>query len=158
MKFVGLRAPGFAALALAACVLIEPAGAAEPVAVKDAWVRAPAPGQTVAGAYMELSGRVKSALVSVTSPVAERGELHSTAMENGVMRMRPVGRIDLAAGQTVRLEPGGLHVMLVELKRPLKPGDKVPLTLTVQRADFSRAVFTVQAEVRAAANATAHHH
>ena len=153
-----LCAPGIAALALATCVSIEPAGAAEPVAVKDAWVRAPAPGQTVAGAYMELSGRVKSALVSVTSPVAARGELHNTAMENGVTKMRPVGRIDLAAGRTVRLEPGGLHVMLVELKRPLMPGDKVPLTLTVQRADFSSDVITIQAEVRAAAEVAAHHH
>jgi copper(I)-binding protein len=138
-----LGVPAFVVLALAACVLIEPAGAAEPVAVKDDWVRVPAPGQTVAGAYMELSGRVKSALVSVASPIAARGKLHSTAMEDGVMKMRPLGRIELAAGQTVRLEPGGLHVMLVDLKRPLKPGDKVPLTLTVQRADFSRAVFTV---------------
>jgi len=144
---------------LLACSLNGAAGAAQPVAVKDAWVRAPAPGQKVAGAYMELTGRIKAALVAVASPVAARGELHNTVLEDGVMKMRPVGRIDLAAGQTVRLEPGGLHVMLIDLKQPLKAGEKVPLTLTVQRADFSRAVFTVQAEVRDASGSTgAHHH
>lgn len=158
MDGIGSRAAGFTVLLLAACVLIEPAGAAEPVTVKDAWVRMPAPGQTVAGAYMTLSARSKSALVSVASPVAARGELHSMTMESGVMKMRGVERIDVAAGRTVTLEPGGLHVMLVDLKRQLKPGEKVPLTLTVQRADSSLAAFTVQAEVRAAADALPHHH
>jgi len=158
MASLRLRAPGFLIVVLLVCGLNGAAGAAQPVAVKDAWVRAPAPGQKIAGAYMELTGRVRCALVSVASPVAARGELHSTALENGVMKMRPVGRIELAAGQSVRLEPGGLHIMLVDLQRPLKAGEKVPLTLTVQRADFSRAVFTVQADVRDAAGAAAHHH
>jgi copper(I)-binding protein len=80
-------------------------------------------------------------------------------MEAGVMRMRPVARIELPAGKSVRLAPGGLHVMLIDIKQPLKPGDKVPLTLTVQRADLTgRSVFTVQAEVRASAPDTAHNH
>ena len=75
------------------------------------------------------------------------------------MRMRPVARIELPAGKTVTLAPGGLHIMLIDVKQPLKTGDKVPLTLTVQRADFSsRSVFTVQAEVRPAAADKAHRH
>ena len=62
------------------------------------------------------------------------------------MRMRPVARLDLPAGKPVRLTPGGLHIMLIDVKQPFKTGDQVPLTLTVQRADFnSRSVFTVQA-------------
>jgi copper(I)-binding protein len=132
---------------------------AQPVTVKDAWVRAPAPGQKVAGAYMELVSRTHMALTAVASPAAAGVELHSTSMEEGVMRMRPVARIELPAGKPVKLAPGGLHIMLVDIKQPLKPGDKVPLTLTVQRADLaSRSVFTVQAEVRNPSPEKAHHH
>lgn len=134
------------------------AQAAVPVDVKDAWVRAPAPGQKIAGAYMELVSRTPLALISVASPAAARGELHGTAIEDGVMKMRPVGRIELPAGRTVKLEPGGLHIMLIDLKQALKPGDKVPLSLAVQREDFSsRIVFTVQAEVRTAPPAKMEH-
>ncbi len=160
MRDTRLTAAWFALAALVATgnALLAAAAQAQPVTVREAWVRAPAPGQKVAGAYMELVGRSPSTLVSITSPVAGRVELHSTAMEGGVMKMRPVGRIELAAGKTVRLEPGGLHAMLIDLQRPLKPGEKVPLTLTIQRADFSHVVFTVQAEVREAAVAKAHQH
>jgi copper(I)-binding protein len=156
--------PSLSGLALIALVATAWAGAAgtaraQPVAVKDAWVRAPAPGQKVAGAYMELVARADMALTSVASPAAATVELHTTSMEAGVMRMRPVARIALPAGKSVRLAPGGLHVMLIDIKQPLKPGDKVPLTLTVQRADLTgRSVFTVQAEVRASAPDTAHNH
>jgi hypothetical protein len=80
-------------------------------------------------------------------------------MEGGVMRMRPVARIELPAGKAVRLAPGGLHIMLVDLRQPLKPGDRVPLTLTVQGADLaSRSVLTVEAEVRDAGSGTGHQH
>jgi len=73
--------------------------------------------------------------------------------------IRLVARIELPAGKPVKLAPGGLHIMLVDIKQPLKPGDKVPLTLTVQRADLaSRSVFTVQAEVRNSGAEKARHH
>lgn len=141
---------GFASLSAAA--------AAQPVTVSDAWVRAPAPGQRVAAAYMELTSRVNLSLVAVASPAAGGVELHSTSVDGGVMKMRPVGRIELPAGKPVKLAPGGLHVMLVDLKQPLKAGDKVPLTLTVQRADYaSRSVFTVQAVVRDGPPEKPHH-
>jgi copper(I)-binding protein len=120
-------------------------------------VGAPAPGQKVAGAYMELASRASGVLAAVASPVAERAELHLTELDGGVMRMRPVGGLALVAGQIVKLAPGGLHIMLIDLKRPLKPGEKIPITFTVQRTDSSRAVFSVQAEVRAAAPAAGHH-
>ena len=148
-------------VALAAAGLAGPMIAlAQPVTAKDAWVRAPVAGQQVAGAYVELVSRTNAALLSVATPVAARVELHEMAVEDGVMKMRPVGRIELPAGKAVKLAPGGLHIMLMELKQPLKPGDRVPLTLTVQRADFSsRSVFTVEAEVRDAVRgkATPHH-
>ena len=147
-----------AALA-AGCAVLAAAAQAQPVAVNDAWVRVPAPGQKVAGVYMEIVSRANTALVAVASPAAARAELHSMALDDGVMRMRPLERIELPAGKAVVLAPGGLHVMLIDVKQPLKPGDKVPLTLTVQRADLgSRSVFTVQAEVRAAAAESAHRH
>ena len=142
------------ALLVTACS--APADAAQPATVKDAWVRVPAPGQKVAAAYMELTSLTALALVSVASPLAGRGELHSMSVEGGVMRMRPLGKIELPAGRTVKLAPGGLHVMLFDVRQPLKPGEKVPLVLTVQRTDFSRVVFTIEAEARAAAPGHGH--
>lgn len=129
----------------------SPAAGAQPADARGAWVQATAPGQQVAGAYLELVGRERSALIGVASPVAGRAELHESTVQDGVMRMRPVARVELDPGRPVRLAPGGLHIMLSDLKRPLKAGERVPLTLTVERPDSSRAVFTVQAEVRAAA-------
>ena len=144
------RAAGGAVLAAAA--------QAQPASVKDAWVRAPAPGQNVAGVYMEIVSRTNTALVAVASPVAARAELHSMALEDGVMKMRPLERIELSAGTAVKLAPGGLHVMLIGLKQPLQRGEKVPVTLTLLQLDSgSRSVFTVRAEVRDA-DAKAHHH
>jgi len=132
---------------------------AQPATVKDAWVRAPVAGQKVAGAYLEITGLAARWLVDVSSPVAARAELHATVMDDGAMKMRPVGKLELPGGKTVKLEPGGLHIMLIDLRQPLKPGDKVPITLTVLRADLaSRAVFTVQAEVRSGPPAPAHRH
>jgi len=161
MTGIRFRSSRFVLIALIAAICAVPAGEAQaqPVTVKDAWVRAPAPGQKVAGAYMELVSRADLALTAVASTAAARAELHSTSMEGGVMKMRPVPRHELPSGKAVKLAPGGLHIMLIDVKQPLKPGDKVPLTLTVQRADLSsRSVFTVQAEVRAAAAESAHRH
>lgn len=155
------RSASFVLIALiaAACAVPASEAQAQPVTVKDAWVRATAPGQKVAGAYMDLVSRADLALTGVASPAAARAELHSMSMEEGVMKMRPLARIELPSGKAVKLAPGGLHIMLIEVKQPLKPGDKVPLTLTVERADLSsRSVFTVQAEVRAAAAESEHRH
>lgn len=146
-----------AVLAAGGAVLAATAQA-QPASVKDAWVRTPAPGQKVAGVYMEIVSRTNSALVAVASPVAVRAELHSMTLEDGVMKMRPLESVELPAGQAVKLAPGGLHVMLIDIKQPLKRGEKVPVTLTVlQRDSGSRSVFTVRAEVRDA-DAGTHHH
>lgn len=161
MTSTRLHPPRFALIALiaAGCAVTADEAQAQPVTVKDAWVRAPAPGQKVAGAYMEIMSSTDLALTGVASPAAARAELHSTSVEEGVMRMRPVASIELPSKKAVKLAPGGLHIMLIDVKQPLKTGDKVPLTLTVQRADLSkRSVFTVQAEVRAAAPENAHRH
>jgi len=146
-----------AALAAGGAVLAA-AAQAQPASVKDAWVRAPAPGQKVVGVYMEIVSRTNAALVAVASPLAARAELHSMALEDGVMKMRPLERIELPAGTAVKLAPGGLHIMLIDLKQPLQRGEKVPVTLTVLQLDSgSRSALTVRAEVRDV-DANAHHH
>ncbi|HXF66946.1 MAG TPA: copper chaperone PCu(A)C [Burkholderiales bacterium] len=143
-------------VAMLACV---PAlGAAPPFEVRNAWVRAPVAGMKIAAGYMELASPEAAALVAVASPIAERVEMHRTVLEGGVMKMRPVSAIELPAGKTVSLAPGGLHLMLIGLARPLKPGEKVPLALTLERAGSGRAVLRVEAEVRTAAGPDTHRH
>jgi periplasmic copper chaperone A len=134
------------------------AHAAGPVVVRDAWVRATAPGQKVAGAYLELVSPAEAALTAVASPAAARVELHATTIEGGVMRMRPTEKIALPAGRAVRLAPGGLHVLLFDIKRPLNERDRVPLTLTIQRADGSRFTVSVEADVRNVSGEKPHQH
>jgi copper(I)-binding protein len=128
--------------------LAASAAAAADVKVENAWARAPAPGQKVASAYAELTSPSNAALLGAASPVAERVELHTMTMDGGVMRMRAVPRVELPAGTTVKLAPGGLHLMLFGLKQPLHGGDKVPLELSVQSAGSAPATLKVEAEVR----------
>lgn len=151
-KFLG----GLCAL-LAAVLLAVGACAAESVKVTNAWVRAPAPGQKTASAYVDLTSERNAALVAAGSPLAARVELHSMTMEAGIMRMRALPRIELPAGQTVKLAPGSMHLMLIDLKQSLKAGDKVPLVLSVQPTGTSLTTLTIEAEVRAAAS-TPHSH
>jgi copper(I)-binding protein len=92
-------------------------------------------GDTGTGAvYVTLrnSGTAPDALVGASSEAAEVVELHETIRDGEVMRMRPVGTLALPVGATLEMKPGGLHVMLINLKRALRPGDKVPLTLTFE--------------------------
>ena len=131
--------------------------AAETVNVGNAWVRATAPGQKTAGAYLELTSAADAALVAVASPAAGKAELHTMSMDGGVMRMRPVAKIDLPAKKTVKLAPGGLHVMLLDIRQPLKDGDKVPLTLTIRGGGNAQSTVEVEAQVRAAGGASMHH-
>ncbi len=71
------------------------------------------------------------------------------SLDGGVMRMRPLARIDLPAGQTVRLSPSGTHLMLLDLKQPLKPGDNLPLVLSIQSSGTSLTTLKLEAQVRA---------
>lgn len=139
--------------------LAATAAASQPVTARDAWVRAPAPGQNFAAAYMELVSRSDTLLVSAASPAAASIELHRTTVKEGVMAMRRVTSIELPAGTPVKLAPGGLHAMLIGLKHPLEPGQKVTLTLTVQSPGTrNRSKFTVAAEVRSSAGDEPHRH
>ena len=135
----------FCALALASLVSLP---ALAQVSVSDPWIRATVPQQKAAGAFMQLRSVKPVRLVEVKTPVAGRVELHQMAMEGQTMRMRAVEGIDLPAGQTVNLASGGYHVMLFDLKRQLKDGEQVPLTLTVLDAGGKRESVTLSVPVR----------
>jgi copper(I)-binding protein len=106
------------------------------ITIDDAFARASAGAAKVGGAFMTLrnSGATADALVGVKSPVAARAELHTHIKDGDIMRMRQIEAIDVPAGGSVSLQPGGLHVMLIELKQPLKQGEAFPLTLTFATA------------------------
>lgn len=143
---------------LAAAVAALSLNAWADVAVKEAWVRGTTPAQKATGAFLELSSSDEAVLVSVSSPLAGVVEIHTTKMENGVMKMRSVPRLDLPAGQVVKLQPGGNHVMLMGLRQQMKKGDVVPITLKVEGKDKKVQTIEIQAEVRdLAAPATMDH-
>lgn len=101
------------------------------IAVDDPYVRAVPPGQPNSAAFMALknNGGDGRSLVGAESPAADVVELHTHVNEGGVMKMRRIERIELPAGESVSLKPGGLHVMLIGLKQPLAEGDVVDVTL-----------------------------
>jgi len=118
------------------------------VAVKGAWVRATVPQQRTTGAFMQLTAPVATRLVQVRSTVADAVEIHEMAMAGDVMQMRAVEAVELPAGKAVELKPGGYHIMLMDLKQPVKVGDAVPLTLVFEGADKKRQTLDLQVPVR----------
>jgi copper(I)-binding protein len=104
---------------------------AQSVEVKDAWVRATVTGQKATGAFMKITAKDGAKLVAASSPAAGVTEVHEMKMDGGVMKMRAVeGGLDVPAGKTVELKPGGYHVMLMDLKGPVSVDSAVPMTLT----------------------------
>lgn len=114
---------------LLALVLSGFAHAGDPITVKEAWVRAPAPGAQVTAAYLTLEVAEPATLVSASSSAAKAVEIHTMNMKNGVMEMRQLKALELKPGQPVKLQPGGLHLMLIDLTKPLKVGDNVDMVL-----------------------------
>ena len=148
LKSLSIRRLRVAALvcALVACGAAE---AARPtVRITGAWVRATVPGQPVAGAYLDLESPVAVRLVGISSPVAKRGEVHSMKEVDGMMTMRPLAGLALPAGTLVKLAPGGLHIMLFDLKQPLRAGSDVALTLTFETVSGIRFKQEVVAPVK----------
>jgi copper(I)-binding protein len=109
---------------------------AKALRISSPFTRATPPGAKVAGAFLSIENRGQEAdrLVSASSPVAGLVEIHEMAMDGGLMKMRAVKGIDLKPGATVELRPGGYHVMLEDLKQPLKQGDQFPMLLTFEKA------------------------
>jgi periplasmic copper chaperone A len=152
MKFTSLVALASLCGALAAPAVAQ-------TTVKDAWVRGTVPAQKATGAFMQITSAQGGKLVSAASPIAGTVEIHEMKMEGGVMKMGPVPGLALPAGQAVELKPGGYHVMLMDLKQPVKAGETVPLTLVVEGLDGKKETLEVKAPVRAlgAAPANAMH-
>jgi hypothetical protein len=122
------------------------------------WARATPPAAQVGGGYLSIrnTGAAPDRLVSFASPVAGRGEVHEMAVTDGVMRMREIkGGLEIKPGETVELKPGGLHVMFMELKEPLKEGARVKGTLTFEKAGPIDVEFAVRA-IAAGAGQPAH--
>jgi copper(I)-binding protein len=142
-------------LALAFWGPLQAGPAADLIEVRDPYARAVPPGLPNSAAFLALinNSAVAHALVGAESPVAKVVELHSHTMEGGMMRMRPVERIALPPGETVRLEPGGYHVMLIGLLHQLMPGQQVGITLVYE--DGSRKEIT--APVRRVGEMMHHH-
>jgi len=105
--------------------------------ISQAWSRATPGGAKVAGGYLviENKGTAPDRLVGVSADIAGKAEIHEMAMDNGVMKMRALDKgLVVDPGKTVKLAPGGNHLMLQELKGPFKQGDKVPVTLQFEKA------------------------
>jgi copper(I)-binding protein len=126
------------------------------ISVSDAWVRATVPQQKVTGAFMQLTSTNDARLVDVSSTIAGSAELHQMSMTDNVMKMRQIDALDLPAGKAVALTPGGYHVMLFDLKAPVKAGDKIPLLLTVEGRDKERKTIAIIAVARGINGAPAH--
>jgi periplasmic copper chaperone A len=137
-----------AALVTACLALLAAAAAAQSplLTAQDAWIRL-TPGSDVAAAYLTLhnAGTQPLSISGVRSPRAASAMIHETQISNGQSRMRPHEPLAIAAGATVRLAPGGLHIMLHGLTGPLQPGDQVPLVLQLEGGGS----VTVSARVRA---------
>jgi periplasmic copper chaperone A len=105
------------------------------VQITDAWARASAPGQSVGAAYMTITSPQDSTLVYVETPVADSTEIHSMSMDNGVMKMRMIDELPLTANTPKKLAPGGFHLMLMDLQKPLKVGESVDVRLCFKDKD-----------------------
>jgi copper(I)-binding protein len=113
-----------------------PATATGAITVTDAWARAGTASARTGAAYVTVTntGRSPDRIIAASTPIAEKAELHSHAMDKGVMTMQAVQAVDIQAGKSVTFNPGGLHVMLIGLKQPLTQGSHFPLTLTLEKA------------------------
>ncbi|HEX4508748.1 MAG TPA: copper chaperone PCu(A)C [Burkholderiaceae bacterium] len=137
------------AVALAALALpLLAARAGSGVDVQQPWVRTTVAGQTTTGAYMTVTSARGGTLVGVSSPVASSVEVHEMKMDGDIMRMRSLDTLALPAGQKVEFKPNAYHLMMLGLKHPVKPGDVVPITLTVKDAAGKEETVDVRAPAR----------
>lgn len=124
------------------------------VEITDGWMRALPPGQPTAAAYLTVNNpdTVTVRLVAARSEVAERVEIHRSSQVEGMWRMRRIDGLDIPAGGTVTLAPGGTHLMLMGLARPLREGESLSILLEFDSGQTLPATIVVQAP------GSAHHH
>jgi copper(I)-binding protein len=133
--------------ALAATLALATTAQAQ-VTVKDPWVRGTVAQQSATGLFAQITAPQGGKLVAGSSPVAGVVEIHEMKMEGTTMKMRAIPGLDLPAGRPVELKPGGHYVMLMNLKRPLKAGENVPVSLVIETAGGQRETVELQAVVR----------
>jgi copper(I)-binding protein len=136
---------------VAALLLLSSGAGHAQVQVKDAWARSSVQGQMATGAFMKLQSAKDARLIEAASPVAGVVEIHEMTMEGNVMKMRPISGLDLPPGRSVELKPGGYHVMLMDLKRPLQAGERVSVELRFEMRDKRLVTQPVEIEVMARA-------
>ena len=124
------------------------------ISIKDAWVRTTVPGQKGTGAFMKITAKEGTRLVGASTPVAGVAEVHEMKMDGDVMKMRAVPVLELPAGKTVELKPGGYHVMLMDLKAALPKDSTVPLTLLFKDAKGVESKMELKLPVSAVAPVT----
>jgi copper(I)-binding protein len=118
--------------------------------VTDAWVRGTVAQQKATGLFATLTSAKGGRLLSASTPAAGVVEIHEMKMDGDTMRMRALSAgLELPAGQPVQLKPGGYHLMLMDLKRPLKDGEQIAVTLVIEGADKKRETLDIKAAVRA---------
>ena len=151
----------FAASALAAAAIVSQAAFAQiveppsPVTITNAWAKTTVPGGKVSAAYMDIKSTAPVKLVKVETSIAGNVEIHNMSMNDGVMEMKAVDAIEVPANKMVALKPGGYHVMLMMLSKPINKGDNVPLKLTFEGADKKAFTIGVNAKAGAPSDATA---
>ena len=139
------------AAAMLSCLFAAPARAEEVKAgdlvITEAWSRATPGGAKIGGGYLtiENKGSTPDRLIGGSADVADKLQVHQMTMNNGVMTMRPLDNgLTVEPGKTVKLAPGGYHLMMLDLKSPLKQGDKVPVTLEFEKAGKVKLSLDVQ--------------
>jgi hypothetical protein len=136
------------ALILPLPAIAQKADAPPPVKVTDAWTKPSVPGASVSASYMKLQSSVPLKLINAESSAAGQVEIHNMFMTDGVMHMNPAGPLELVPGKTLEMKPGGLHVMLMKLKAPIKAGDPVAVRLTFVGQDNKPFTTTVDARAQ----------
>lgn len=133
------------------------ASAADSVSIKNAWVRPTSPGQDVGAAYMTFNSKQDVTLISASSDATKSVEIHSMSMQNGVMKMRMLENLAIKAGKPYKLEPGGFHLMLFDLKKPLAAGQYVNFELTFRsgNTEFKQ---RIKAPIKTPADTEDHDH
>lgn len=145
--------------AVAALCVPASAWAQAAVKVEAAWARPTAPGQAAGGGFLKITGGAAAdRLLGVSANISKAVEMHTMQMDGDVMRMRELTGIEVPAGQAVELKPGGLHLMFMGLKQPLKAGETFPLTLRFEKAGEVKVdvKVSVQAPAGAAADKAGH--
>lgn len=135
----------------AALTAVSATAVAESLAIRNAWARPTVAGQPVGAAYLEITSSADTTVVELRSEVASFVELHTMQHQGDVMRMRQVAQLPLPAGRTVKLVPGGTHVMLLGLTRPLRAGESVGLDLMLADSSGRRRTVHVNVPVQAGA-------